>query len=651
MMIAGKQYTGSLYQCQSCPDPLMVMDASNVCTCPSGFTITGVTSVGAQSCIGSSQASSFLKLENAAQYVKYNDLGTTLLSSTLLHHYTQSATHCSFYRGPQDTKACEVLAHLCALQLYDDQSTACSTYQSITSARGTNYVSNVSNWVTGMPWLYFSGGSSACFATINTQSVTLKNYQLEYVLGSFAMNGTFLGYRPLNSLLSYCGRPGPLSSTGGGTNSNSKYQYFAAVTNDKYVCDLTSLYDTEHIFYELYLVGSTFIPVPVRIVNLRTGASSSKPNRLNPTNNLCDPGDVLVRRFYLFDLISGLSTGSTGLPSVIRYASSIILEVSQVKGAVRNVYSPVLTIQYTETALPTVGSAAATVNYTVEGRFTSNLDSFFTVLFGFFIGCIVLTGLLFLLRYVNWNTRNSRSVTTTVSSTGIGGLNSDVLIDLTVILMHSWVLVFFPFTVLVTWYGFVFFKLQSYPAILLPPMGNIYTPESPYYSFTIMLHVLTFFQLAYVFFLVRKQSNADIFFLDWEPAKTRTGQKNGNVSVWRTILVANEYSEMQTKRITDIKFTLLFMVLILIGLNYQFNATQQPNVLDLSRAPQNVLLRFAETTFWWLVFSMGQYLWKFLIYEVSFFISHFSFLIFDSSSHSLMHYLLFLIPFLNLCIT
>ena len=618
MMIAGRQYIGSLYQCQSCPDPFMAMDVSNVCTCSSGYTITGVTSVGVQSCIGTTLASTFLKLENTAQYVKYNDAGLTLLSSTMLHYYTQAATRCAHYSGPQDTTACEILAHLCALQLYDDQATACSTYQSITSSRGSNYVSDVTNWVIGMPWLYFAGGSSACFATIDTQSVTLKNYQLQYILGTFTMNGTFLGYQPLNSLLSYCGRPGPRSSTGGGTNSNSKYQYFADVTYDKYACDLTSLYDSQQLFYELYLVGSAFVPVPVRVVNLRMGASSSKPNRLNPTKNLCDTGDVLVRRFYLFDSISGLSTGSTGLPVVMRYASSIILEVSQVKGGVRSIYPPVLTVQYTEVSPPAADSAAAIVYYTVEGRFTSNLDSFFTVLFGFFISGVVLTGLLFLLRYVNWNTRNTRSVTTTITSTGIGGLNSKVLIDLTVILWHSWVLVFFPFTVLVTWYGFVFFKLQSYPAILLPPVSNLFSSESPYYSFTVMLHVLTFFQAAYVLSLIRKQSNADIFFLDWESTKTRTGQKKGNVSVWRTILVANEYSEMQIKRKTDIKFTLFFMVLVLIGLNYQFNATQQPNILDLSRAPQNVILRFAETTFWWLVFSLGQYLWKFLIYEVCF---------------------------------
>jgi meckelin len=136
--------------------------------------------------------------------------------------------------------------------------------------------------------------------------------------------------------------------------------------------------------------------------------------------------------------------------------------------------------------------------------------------------------------------------------------------------IHSFNIVFFPFTVLVAWYIFVFFKLQSFPAVLLPPMDSLYDFKSPYYPFTIMLYVLSFFQFGYICTLVYKQSHADIFFLDWEPSKysnptNKNKVKNGNVSIWRTILVANEYSELQTLRKTDIKFTLFFLVFILIG--------------------------------------------------------------------------------------
>lgn len=61
-----------------------------------------------------------------------------------------------------------------------------------------------------------------------------------------------------------------------------------------------------------------------------------------------------------------------------------------------------------------------------------------------------------------------------------------------------------------------------------------------------------------------------------------------SISVWRSILVANEWSEMQTMRKTDIKFTLFFLALILIGTpNLQFAATTQPVLDDLT--PGNTL--------------------------------------------------------------
>ena len=596
----------------------MTMTTGNVCTCPTGYTITGVTAIGAQSCVLTSLASAYLKVEGIAINSKYNSLGIALLSATTLHYFTKAAVHCQYYGGPQDIQSCNILGNLCALHLYDDQSTVCATYMAITLSRGAVFVDNVANWVSGMPWLYYSGNSEACFNSGVDRTVTLKNDKLVYVLGTFTMNGTFLGYQPLSTLFTYCGRAAPYSSAGGGTSSSTDYQIFAHVTNSNYTCDLTTLYGNKQLFYELYLQGSAFYPVPVRVVNLRTGAAGTQPNNLRPKANLCDSSDVLVRRFFLVDMISGLTADSAtgGLPQVMRYASQISLEVSQRTANSGNIYPPVLTIQYTEVQPQALSSVETIVPYQVQGRYTMNLSAFFKILFGFFIAGVVLTGLLFLISYNNWNTRNSRSLALTVSSTSVGGINSKVLIQLSVMLLHCWVLVFFPFTVLVTWYGFVFFKLQSFPAVLLPPMDSIYSTTSPYYPFTVMLHVLTFFQLTHVCVMVHRQANADIFFLDWEPSKNRAGEKKANVSVWRTILVANEYSEMQTKRKTDIKFTLFFLVLILIGLKYQYNATQQPNVLDLSEGSQNVLLRFAETTFWWFVFSGGQYLWKYLIYEV-----------------------------------
>lgn len=99
-------------------------------------------------------------------------------------------------------------------------------------------------------------------------------------------------------------------------------------------------------------------------------------------------------------------------------------------------------------------------------------------------------------------------------------------------------------------------------------------------------------------FIVIMQCNAmhgttDVFFVDWEPmSKSRSQGGNGSVSCWRTILVANEWTEMLSLRRTNLPFTLLFIGFFLLGLGLENNATQQPDLQDLDDGPLNVILRY-----------------------------------------------------------
>lgn len=85
--------------------------------------------------------------------------------------------------------------------------------------------------------------------------------------------------------------------------------------------------------------------------------------------------------------------------------------------------------------------------------------------------------------------------------------------------------------------------------------------------------------------------------------------------MWRTILVANEWVELQGLTRTSVVFTLFWLGFVLLGVNYEANATSQPNLSDRTPGPLNPLLRFANTTFFWLVFTYAQWLWKFLLGE------------------------------------
>ena len=79
-----------------------------------------------------------------------------------------------------------------------------------------------------------------------------------------------------------------------------------------------------------------------------------------------------------------------------------------------------------------------------------------------------------------------------------------------------------------------------------------------------------------------------------------------DVSVWRTIMVANEWSELQSERHTDVDFTLMFLLLFLAGLDLQYLATPQPNPQDLSPGETNAAVRFFVIIMWYLVIVVLQ---------------------------------------------
>ena len=122
--IAGLYYEPDRYSCRSCPDSLMMMTVSGTtytCTCPTGYTLTGVTSIGAQSCVLTTMISEFSSTANTASTVTYHSASpvTTVVSQTLLHYYARSAALCKYYGGQTSIIECQALANLCVLTLYD----------------------------------------------------------------------------------------------------------------------------------------------------------------------------------------------------------------------------------------------------------------------------------------------------------------------------------------------------------------------------------------------------------------------------------------------------------------------------------------------------------------------------------------------------
>jgi len=628
--MAGKTFTQDPYSCQSCPDSHMEMSflsngEADACTCKSGYIIAGLTLVGEQYCVkttlGSAYVTGAASESSIPFYLDGSASPTYIASKTVQHYYPYAATNCLNYRkGDADSaRACQLLANLCSLAHYDSTTGPCEMFDTVESARSTNVIDDIQTWHAGLPWLNYQDSDSEdiCFDEEYQQRMKYTELHLEYVLSKYTLNGTWLGYEYLNTAFSYCTMDAPDTNDGGGTSSSSSWQVFGHSQSVSLKCDLENLVDTEQYFYELFLTDSNskLYPVPVRLTEYTK--SRAKFPISETTQDLCDLEDVLFRRFFLYDIVSGVTVDSDSFaePQYIRYAKSISMEVRiKAPDDPSYIYAPVLTITYEATARDSyLSTSAQVVDYDFFMRYTQDMTEFYIILDGFFIAASTIFGLMCLVRGHNYVQRNTRAVIDpSQMNTGyMPGGNFRTFREANAILLHSWVLMFVPFTILLCWYYFLFFKLQATVAIMLPPQVDIYSYESPYYIFTTVIHVLFFFQLAWVSNIIYKQCVADIFFVDWEQSKK--GSKT--VSVWRSILCINEWNEMQTMRRTSIIFTLFWIGYFLLGADLEYNATQQPDITDKSPGELNVVLRFANTTWWWLLGTFCQLFWNWAIYE------------------------------------
>eukprot|EP01042_Synura_sphagnicola_P004239 gene4239-5359_t len=305
------------------------------CDCNSGYTKVGQALIGAQSCVLTSQASNFLAVETVSSATTFSSVGT-VQSLTILHYFTNVATHCMYYGGPEDNAYCQALVNLCALKFYDlSGSAVCGAYLSISKQRPYSI-----GYGKGLPWLFYSSNTAACRDASLKMSVTLTNTVLNYVVAAYSLDGSWLGYSNLSTLFGYCERTAPHSDEGGGASATTKFLLFGTTVKSSYSCSPSSLLQSSQIFYDLFIedtaTGSLY-PVPVKVTNLLV--SGATPNTLS-VNALCSSNDVFVRRFFLYDIVSGITASSAPLPAAIRYASTINLAVEIQKNNPKNIYVP-----------------------------------------------------------------------------------------------------------------------------------------------------------------------------------------------------------------------------------------------------------------------------------------------------------------------
>ena len=465
-----------------------------------------------------------------------------------------------------------------------------------------------------MAWIYYENSTDDTLKTDRLKMLITfdpdedeKINLLTFKLASFYLNGTLIGFTNMTDQLILC----PHSYKVG------KY-YRTFGTNVDVTCNLDlSVYisSSETIFYELYLVdlNNTLVDVPVLVRNL-VDTSGSKPNEDSDESKW-----KLVRRFFIYDNVSGKEgidayvNGDT--TSVLQYMQSATLRVRLINDQDQKIYVPVLILDYKARMTNYIDNSDSTDSITFKSQYTMNTAKFWRIALGVFIGMNIFVLIITALRLYIW-TKNNPSAHTRHSYT------SKLLFQGFWYLAGTWAFIIFWFLIGTTAYWFIFYKLQYHVYALIPPTD---TYDYNYVPFIAAFAVVFILQFIWICFIIKSQTSCDIILIDREqPQKsfkpgvdkiTAAIYRDDNnykeyISAWRTLMVANEFAELQSQRYVYIELTLFFLLFFLKGVSWEDLARSQPsfsvNTVGITLIPMNLILRFFLTSFLFIVISYVQ---------------------------------------------
>ncbi|KAE9030437.1 hypothetical protein PF001_g168 [Phytophthora fragariae] len=620
-------------------NPVMVVTGDSfICTCPADYQEVGSLSMGIRKCVPkthinviSSKAtlspaeemsySSFLKEETGSS-------GSVVsISSALLDDiFLAASTGCYFYQSERDLFSCQALGNLCVLQHFDPAAPSCAVFDLIQRSGRSLTVNSINGWFTTLPFLSYRSVASSVLQTpvsmkMSTDTVSSDGSasKLAFILVSYFVNGTLIGFRSLTNELEYCQPEGSM-----GITDSPSWMRFGVSTVSKYSCDLGILQSSSLVLHELFLVDQSksdgddgrYVPVPVKNVNYHD-SSGVFVNQDSDTAN-----DFLSHRFFLYDAQTGVSVGETSA-KVLQYAETITLTINTQAANPHFIYAPLLTITYVDTQNP------RSVPLLFRATYTSNTDGFWSAAKSLFtVGCVV-AGCRALLQTFNWYRRSIRNEV-------VENATWKVLSTLTTYSASIFAPVSFAVMFLMCSYLFMVFRMQSSTVLMLPEVNfdALDNGVDEYYPFRMLLPLSFFCQLVAVFRRVYRQAKLQLFFVDWEKPRATimdidlAKPTHAPISVWRVILVVNEWNKLQTARKTSLHLTLVFMLFLLYGCNLRLLALPVPRgqmqyvTISTSAASTeavdtqlNPYLRFANVSIWWLLIWVGQRLWKWMIYE------------------------------------
>ncbi|XP_056381501.1 meckelin-like isoform X2 [Hyla sarda] len=468
--------------------------------------------------------------------------------------------------------ACQVLTNMVIMNVFSSTSNAYNLYSSFSSSNPF------------LPPVIYSTVTQLG-TTAPTNLSYQKNAQIQFQVVKYDVRGNFLGWETLKGgTLQMC------SSTQNFLDAAFKFGTVYNLLCSLQVADLFQKVP-EPIFYELFLLytstsGTTMLwPVPV----WNAGIAGTLGSRA-------------LRRFFLVDGISGRQLNLSSSPTYVTVATSLTLSVYLPLSPPSSEPPIQLTVQYEKQSLQAALQVSFAVTYTQsQGTYKQNTDIALGVLGS-------LAGILAIMETSSWLRRSGQQ--------NIGIM---MIIKFLAFLSGTLANTFFLLAYGIAVYWLIAFKGQtSVVNVTLPPAkGQVET------DFVIYLSVAFSLKALELIHLLVSQLTYNIFLIDWEKPKDKTPsntQGKSNVSIWRTILVANEWNEIQTYRKLS-PFFQLFMVLLLLEVVGLKNIATKDLNLDLNpsagsyQAPMSVILRFGMSASMWLAVGIVQVLFFIIIYE------------------------------------
>ena len=584
-------------------------------------------------------------------------------NSAALVNFLPNATTLCYEAG--DRRACNSLANLCVLSMFQRESNACQLYEALVTERARQQywaeaIKPKVGWSLTLPWLYYEDGPRDVLVGNDIATpVTFapkegKNHEMKFVLGAYALDGTWLGFNNATlPLLQLCGsltadaaaytRFGASYRNSCNIKVGDIFAKFAETLANARLESRERRY--QPVFYDLYFQDGTesdgtprYFAVPLIVENYE-----DRSNRRVNTEDLMNDG-VLTRRFFLFDLSSGIpETNPQSAASATAQAAKVprdvyftflshfTLDVELKSSPKDGINPPRATLRYTtvhaENAAAsssaaaiaaegfsppvtlTSASAAFKVDSAFEARYKGPTSGFDSTFENVIIVVGVVTAFAWLFRMNHYIRRRL-----------------DPNIDLDFLARALVELCFVGGTLLsitlcfVAWYWFLFYKLQDSVYTLIPRDAQL---ENFYISISVAVTALAFSTIAVVLY----QSNYDYFFIDWERPKyhfeptlsTGAGQYTASpVSAWRSLFVINQWNDISTWRVTTVPFTYIFSLLFISALNANGLANMTPDEGELSKSyhtVESLVLRFAVSTLVVSATVLAEYLFKELLYD------------------------------------